>query len=70
MSDYEDRPTFPVPNRRYPKKIALEEAVSTSVFNATATVPVVKTGSELTYTSGEYNKDVERRLTDFKLRVV
>jgi len=69
MSDYEDRPTFPVPNRRYPKKIALEEAVSTSVFNATATVPVVKTGSELTYTSGEYNRDVERRLTDFKLRV-
>lgn len=69
MSEYEDRPTFSIPHRAYPMKIALEEAVSTSVFNATETVPAVDAASELPYTRGEYGRDVGRRLTDLDLRV-
>lgn len=67
--EFEGRPTFPIPSVSYPKKIALEEAVSTSVFEAAFTVPRINEASELTYTSSEYNQDVERRLTDLELRV-
>lgn len=67
--NYENRPTFPIPARSFPQKIALEEAVSTSIFNAAWTVPAIEKASELTYTRKEYNHDVENRLTDIDLRV-
>lgn len=63
------RPTFPIKYSRLPWKIALEEAVSTSKFNATATLPSSDATSELPYVDHEYVNDVRNRLLDITARV-
>lgn len=65
----ENRPTFTTQPPRFPGKIALEEAVSTSVFNATRTTPPVRGTSDMEYSTPEYGSDVERRLSDPGLQV-
>ncbi|MBB3607049.1 hypothetical protein FHT40_006749 [Mycolicibacterium sp. BK556] len=66
---YENRVTFPRSDRARPRKIALEEAVSTSVFVAAQTVPPVARAAESTYVTDEYAADIEERLTNIGLRV-
>lgn len=63
------RPTFTPPSSDFPDKIALEEAISTSVFNPTTTNPPVQGTGELDYDRPEYVADVELRLSDLDLRV-
>jgi predicted TIM-barrel fold metal-dependent hydrolase len=65
----EGRPTFTTETPRFPRKIALEEAVNTSVFNATTTNPPVPGATDMEYASPDYGPDVERRLTDPGLQV-
>ncbi len=65
----EDRPTFTTRAPHFPRKIALEEAVDTSVFSAVKTSPPVPGTTELEYTSPEYGADVEMRLSDPGLQV-
>ena len=63
------RPTFIQPGPRTTQKIALEEAIATHVFNATATLPPVSGTAELPYVDTEYMADVKHRLTDVDSRV-
>jgi len=65
----EGRPTFTTRPAHFPRKIALEEAVNTSVFNATRTTPPVQGTSDMEYGTAEYGSDVERRLSDPGLQV-
>lgn len=65
----EGRPTFTTRPPHFPRKIALEEAVNTSVFNATRTTPPVPGTSDMEYGTAEYGSDVERRLSDPGLQV-
>jgi len=65
----EGRPTFTTRPPHFPRKIALEEAVSTSVFNATRTTPPVPGTSDMEYSRPDYGSDVERRLSDPGLQV-
>ena len=63
------RPTFPSQKWKWPQKIALEEAITTTVFNATSTLPSVDGGAELPYVNTEFLEDVKKRLSDIDLRV-
>jgi gamma-resorcylate decarboxylase len=65
----EGRPTFTTRPPHFPRKIALEEGVNTSVFNATTTTPPVPHTTDLEYSSPEYGSDVEKRLSDPRLQV-
>ncbi len=65
----EQRPTFTPAPSDFPQKIALEEAISTTVFNPTTTNPPVQGTGELPYDRPEYVSDVERRLSDVDLRL-
>lgn len=62
------RPTFHKAARA-PLKIALEEAIATHVYNATATLPPVDGTAELPYVDKAYVTDVKHRLTDLESRV-
>jgi hypothetical protein len=50
----EDRPTFTTRPPHFPRKIALEEAVNTSVFNASRTTPPVPGTSDMEYATPDY----------------
>ena len=63
------RPTFSVRDSRLPWKIALEEAVGTSVFNATTTLPPSENTSEIPYVDHQYAYDVRNRLSNLTARV-
>lgn len=65
----ENRPTFMTQPPHFPRKIALEEAVNTSVFNATRTSPPVPGTSDVEYSAPEYGPDIEKRLSDPGLQV-
>jgi hypothetical protein len=65
----ERRPTFTTRPPYYPRKIALEEAVSTSVFNASRTTPLVPGTSDMEYATPDYGPGIERRLSDPGLQV-
>ena len=64
-----NRPTFPLVDHRLPRKIALEEAIGTDVFNATATFPPHNDTSELPYVESQYAADVKDRLFDIEKRI-
>ncbi len=64
-----ERPTFSANRWRQPQKIALEEAITTSVFNPTNTLPETKGGAELPYVDKDYVVDVKNRLSNLELRV-
>ncbi|KAJ8613444.1 hypothetical protein MRB53_036929 [Persea americana] len=51
-------------------KIALEEAISTTVFDATNTLPPTAIAAELPYVEPAYGKDVHKRLEDIDARVL
>ena len=57
------RPTFTSTKFKRPQKIALEEAVATTVFNATATLPPASGTAELPYVDTDYVADVRHRLS-------
>ena len=63
------RPTYPSQKRKWPRKIALEEAITTIVFNATSTLPAIDGGAELPYVNTEFLEDVKKRLSDVDLRI-
>ncbi|OQD74722.1 hypothetical protein PENANT_c168G10740 [Penicillium antarcticum] len=63
------RPTFSVAAKKTLQKIAIEEAISTHVFNATATLPPVDSTGELPYVESNYVADVKDRLTNVEARV-
>lgn len=63
------RPTYPSQKWKWPQKIALEEAITTTVFNATSTLPPVDRGAELPYVNTEFLEDVKNRLSNVDLRV-
>lgn len=63
------RPTFTANRWKQPKKIALEEAVTTTVFNSTTTLPPISGGAELPYVNTDYVADVKERLSNVDLRV-
>lgn len=63
------RPTFHPTDYRFPQKIALEEAVGTDVFNATATLPPHSNTSELPYVDAKYVADVKDRLFNIEKRI-
>lgn len=52
----ENRPTFTTQPPHFPRKIALEEAVNTSVFNATRTNPPVPGTSDMEYSTPDYGR--------------
>lgn len=64
-----DRPTFSANRWKQPQKIALEEAITTSVFNSTNTLPPTEAGAELPYVNADYVADVKNRLSNVALRV-
>ncbi|KAF9893243.1 hypothetical protein FE257_011673 [Aspergillus nanangensis] len=68
MSD-QQRPTFHLPSRRTGQKIALEEAISTHVFNPAISLPPVQRTAELPYVNTSYGADVKDRLTNIEARV-
>jgi hypothetical protein len=63
------RPTFGVLAKKTMQKIALEEAISTHVFNPTTTLPPVEGTAELPYVNTHYVGDVKDRLTNVDARV-
>ncbi|KAJ5743977.1 hypothetical protein N7533_008847 [Penicillium manginii] len=63
------RPTFSGAAKKTFQKIAIEEAISTHVFNATATLPPVNSTAELPYVDTKYVADVKDRLTNVEARV-
>ena len=63
------RPTFPSRKRKWPRKIALEEAITTTVFNPTSTLPPSDGGAELPYVNIDFLEDVKKRLSDVDLRI-
>lgn len=63
------RPTFGGPAKKTTFKIALEEAISTHVFNPTTTLPPVNATAELPYVDTKYVADVKDRLTNIVARV-
>ena len=63
------RPTFGVPVKKSTQKIALEEAISTTVFNPTTTLPPVESTAELPFVEKAYVADVKARLSDVDARV-
>ena len=63
------RPTFGAPARRTTRKIALEEAISTNVYNATATLPAADFTGELPYVNTKFVTDVKDRLQNVEARV-
>lgn len=63
------RPTFIAKERKLSQKIALEEAISTTIFNATATLPPVDGTAELPYVDRDYVSDVQNRLLNLETRV-
>lgn len=63
------RPTFDSRHFKAPLKIALEEHVSTKIYNATETLPAGNRTSELPYVNHEYVADVKNRLFDLSARV-
>lgn len=69
MSTSQPRPTFTPRSSTFPQKIAIEEAVATSVFTATTTNPPQTGTGELPYDRPEYVSDIEKRLVDVDLRV-
>ena len=64
-----DRPTFSANKGKQPQKIALEEAITTSVFNGTTTLPPIQGGSELPYVNADYVADVKNRFSNVELRL-
>ena len=64
-----DRPTYTSSHRKHPQKIALEEAISTTVFNSTATLPPTASTSELPYVDHDYVADVRDRLSNIDARI-
>ena len=64
-----ERPTFSGAAKKTFQKIAIEEAISTHVFNATATLPPVNSTAELPYVDTKYVADVKDRLTNIEARV-
>ena len=64
-----ERPTFSGAAKKTFQKIAIEEAISTHVFNATATLPPVNSTAELPYVDTKYVADVKDRLTNVEARV-
>ncbi|GKZ37614.1 hypothetical protein AbraIFM66950_009263 [Aspergillus brasiliensis] len=63
------RPTFGVAPTKTFQKIAIEEAISTHIFNATTTLPPVEGTAELPYVDSEYVTDVKDRLNNVEARV-
>lgn len=63
------RPTFAAASKKTTRKIALEEAISTHVFNPTVTLPPVSGTAELPYVDTNYVADVKDRLTNVEARV-
>ncbi len=63
------RPTFISNTFKVPQKIALEEAISTTVFNSTATLPPDPRTGELPYVNTDYAADVKNRLGNIDARV-
>ena len=63
------RPTFPSQKRKWPLKIALEEAITTTVFDATSTLPPTDGGAELPFVDTDFFQDVKKRLSDIDLRI-
>lgn len=66
---FTSRPTFPSQKRKLPRKITLEEAITTTVFNATSTLPAIDGGAELPFVSTDFLEDVKKRLSDIDLRI-
>lgn len=63
------RPTFGVTTKKTLRKIAIEEAISTHVFNPAVTLPPVSSTAELPYVDSKYVVDVKDRLTNVEARV-
>lgn len=63
------RATFPSKHRKPLQKIALEEAISTSVFNSTATLPPSEGTAELPHVDLDYVGDVKDRLSNIEARI-
>lgn len=64
-----DRPTFSSRSFATPLKIALEEHISTEVFNAATTLPPNARASELSYVDHDYVDDVKDKLGNLDARV-
>ena len=64
-----DRPTYPSQVWKWPQKIALEEAITTTVFNSTTTLPPVEGGAELPYVNTDFLADVKDRLSNVDRRI-
>lgn len=63
------RPTFTSGHHKILNKIALEEAITTTIFNATSTLPPSTGTAELPYVDHQYVADVKDRLANIEARV-